>query len=88
MTKTLVRLRRDLDLLDYRAGAKPRLSKGESLLLGLSVAASFASPALLSMKVCELLIPSCAAVVATVAVSAPAGLDVVVVAFSVAFGVF
>jgi len=69
VTKTLVRLRRDLDLLDFRAGQKLRLSTEESLLLGLSVLTAFASPALVSMKVCELLIPSCAAIVATVSVS-------------------
>lgn len=66
----LKRMQRDMSMLDLAAGATPQLSQFELFLLSSTVATSFLSPYAFSAKVVEVLVPSCAALVAAIGFSA------------------
>jgi len=66
----LNKMQRDMEMLDDAAGKTPQLSSIELAALFASVLISFVSPALFSMKVVEVLIPSMAALSASIGISA------------------
>ena len=68
--EALRRLDRDMRLLDDAAARNPKLTNIEILLLSSTVAISAASPALLTVKLAEVLVPSMAAVAAAIGLSA------------------
>ena len=66
----LQKMRRDMDFLDDVASRSPQLTTVEVILLFTTVIVSGLSPILLSLKVVEVLVPSMAALSASIAISA------------------
>jgi hypothetical protein len=70
ITSALSRLTRDMDFLDEVAARTPQLTKLEFAVLFTSVCASAFSPVFASLKVVEVIVPSMAALAASVGISA------------------
>lgn len=68
--QALQKMKKDVDLLDDVAGRTPQLSSAELIVLISTVAISAISPALLNIKVVEVLVPAMAALSASVGISA------------------
>lgn len=66
----LQRMQKDMDFLDDIASRTPQLTKLEFAILFSSVGISALSPALFSIKIVELIVPSMAALAASVGISA------------------
>lgn len=67
---SLDRMQRDFQMLDNAADAAPKLGQGETLILSATVLAAFTSPYFLTAKVVEVLVPSMAALSASIGFSA------------------
>lgn len=70
ITTALDKMRKDMEFLDDLAGRTPQLTRLELAVLLATVGISALSPAVLSIKVVELLVPSMAALSAAVGISA------------------
>lgn len=68
--RSLKRLERDVNVLDATVSGAPQLSEFESFLLPATVLVAFASPFILTSSVVEVLVPSMAALSASVGFSA------------------
>jgi len=65
----LRRMQRDMTMLDRVAGATTQLNTAEVVILGATIAISFASPYLLATKAVEVLVPSMSALCAAIGFS-------------------
>lgn len=70
ITNALYRLQQNMDILDNVAGRTPQLTRLELVALVSTVAVSALSPSLFGIKVVEVLVPSMAAVAASIGLSA------------------
>ena len=70
VTMALLKIQQNMDILDNVAGRTPQLTRLELLILATTVAVSAASPVIFDLKVVELLVPSMAAVAASIGLSA------------------
>lgn len=69
VSNVLLKMRKDMELLDDVASRTPQLSNFEVFLLASTVVISSISPAIFSMKVVEVLIPAMAALSTSVGIS-------------------
>lgn len=70
VTKSMEVMERDMSMLDQATGQRPQLSSIELLVLISSVAIASTSPFLFPLNVVEVLAPTCAAISASIGVSA------------------
>lgn len=70
ITSALLKIQRNMDILDNVAGRTPQLSRLKLVILGTIVISSGISPIFLPIKVVEVLVPSMAAVAASIGLSA------------------
>lgn len=69
VTSALLKIQRNMDILDNVAGRTPQLSRLELLVLGSTVLVSAISPAIFPLRIVEVLVPSLAAVAASIGLS-------------------
>lgn len=70
VASALMKIQRNMDVLDNVACRTPQLTRLELAILGSTVFISAASPALMSIKLAEVLVPSMAAIAASIGLSA------------------
>ena len=66
----LIKIQKDMNILDEVAGQTPQLTRLELALLATTVAVSASAPSIFTLRVVEVLVPSMAAVAAALGISA------------------